>query len=492
MALQIRPDLSPRLITVLSPTTSISMQELIDDVRDWEDRPENLAYPYIIDASGKEELGGGVTVGISVTLQNAQLSFEARTTPTSSGTITTASASGLTVIDTGATFVSDGVTAGATINNHTTGASGTVLVVNGQQQLTLQQLAGGSRSDWQIGDVYDVHNIVQCNIVGGNLVAVDSIGDNLDPVFPTAHNQVVRTSSSSATLQELADLQHASFNGGVWLDVASGTTGIEFPRGTERQPVNNLTDAKIIANDRGFNTIYVIGNATISTVDMTDFVFIGQGQNISTINIDTSANVLNCTFKDAFITGTLDGKSRLLNCQIENINVVSGIIESCILMPGIIVLGGGETAHFIHCESGVPGETTPTIDCGGSGQSFALRGYNGGVRVINKTGSEAISIDLVSGQVRLDLATVTNGQIVIRGSGKVVNHANGDLMTTGAYGSLNILNETIFGVHLSDLWQWSGLDANNPMTVTPSQRSAGNITANITGDGETTSTVTRQ
>ena len=47
---------------------------------------------------------------------------------------------------------------------------------------------------------------------------------------------------------------------------------------------------------------------------------------------------------------------------------------------------------------------------------------------------------------------------------------------------------------LRELWQLQGLELSNPMTVTPSARSTqgGEIDLAITGDGVTTSTVTRQ
>ncbi len=44
---------------------------------------------------------------------------------------------------------------------------------------------------------------------------------------------------------------------------------------------------------------------------------------------------------------------------------------------------------------------------------------------------------------------------------------------------------------LLELWRLQGLDAANPMTVTPTSRSVGGITQVISGDGDTTSTVTR-
>jgi hypothetical protein len=44
---------------------------------------------------------------------------------------------------------------------------------------------------------------------------------------------------------------------------------------------------------------------------------------------------------------------------------------------------------------------------------------------------------------------------------------------------------------LDELWKLAGLDAANPMTVTPNNRVVGGISQTITGDGETTTTVTR-
>jgi len=127
MAIEIDPIPSPRIITVLSPATSITVQDLVDQVRDWEDEVVNMTYPYIIAAAGKEDLGGGVFVGVTVTLQNAKLKFEARPGPTT----------------------------------------------------------------------------VQCSVTGGNLVAVDSDGNSIPVIEPSAYTQVVVTSSSSATIAEL-------------------------------------------------------------------------------------------------------------------------------------------------------------------------------------------------------------------------------------------------------------------------------------------------
>ena len=442
MAIIVYPLLSPRLIVVPAPDTQITIQDLHDECRAWEDSSEHGGFDPLIQSAGKENLGGGVTVGVTSTLQNAKLAFEARTTPTEEGTVTTGDANGITLTDSAATFQTNNVALGASVINLTTGASGTVISVDSETQLTLlTQLAGGTRADFQVNDDYDVHNIVQCSVSGGNLVAVDDVGADLEAIFPTAFTQVVRTSSSSATLQELQDIQFASFSGGVWYDAINGVAGTTFPTGTERQPSNSLSDVKTIAEARGFDTVKVVGDMTLnSALDFEGYTFEGRGETLSTFTIDTSANVLNCVFKEALVTGTLDGECNVKDATIETVTVISGVIEATTINTGTVTLGGSQLAHFINCQSGVPGTATPVIDMGGSGQDLAMRNYNGGIELTNLTGAQDVSIDLNSGQVVLDTANLTAGTVVVRGIGKVVNKA-GAWLASGTYGGMTLVNE---------------------------------------------------
>ena len=126
--IDVNPVASPRIVTVLSPDTAISIQELYDLIRDWED--DNLSYDPLESAGGKEDLGGGVQVGITLTLLNAKLAFEARPGPST----------------------------------------------------------------------------VQCNVSGGNLVAVDDLGATFSPIEPTAFTQVVIAQSTSASISQAGDL----------------------------------------------------------------------------------------------------------------------------------------------------------------------------------------------------------------------------------------------------------------------------------------------
>jgi hypothetical protein len=62
------PNWLTKQIEVSSPQVVITAQDLINDIRDFEYSWDGMAYERIADASGKEDLGNGVSVGITVSL----------------------------------------------------------------------------------------------------------------------------------------------------------------------------------------------------------------------------------------------------------------------------------------------------------------------------------------------------------------------------------------------------------------------------------------
>ncbi len=71
------------VIQVDSPTIQVTIQELLNDIRDFEDEIENLDHASLANASGKQDLGGGVLVGLTLELlDNWRIQFEARPGPT--------------------------------------------------------------------------------------------------------------------------------------------------------------------------------------------------------------------------------------------------------------------------------------------------------------------------------------------------------------------------------------------------------------------------
>ena len=71
---------SPRIIEVAAPSAKITVQDLYDTIRNL--GPDAIDEPEIIDGSGKEALSDVELVGLTVTLLNAKVKFENRTSPT--------------------------------------------------------------------------------------------------------------------------------------------------------------------------------------------------------------------------------------------------------------------------------------------------------------------------------------------------------------------------------------------------------------------------
>ena len=254
-------------------------------------------------------------------------------------------------------------------------------------------------------------------------VACTGANHNLANVKVT--NQVSLIINNAAGLINNPAIEYSSFSGGVTIDVVNGVPGTVYNIGTPQNPVNNTADALLIAATRGFAALHAIGNITLdSGTDFSGCIFIGESKIKTVITVSPGANVVGCEFYDAELAGVFDGGSIFKDCAIGAISGVNGNIERCLLLSDTITLGGGEETHFLDCWSGVVGQATPIIDMGGSGQGLGMRNYNGGVELKNKTGPEKVSIDLNSGQVILD-STVTNGEIVVRGVGKIADNSTG-------------------------------------------------------------------
>ena len=443
---------SPRVMEVQAPATEFIMQDIVDTTRKLEDAFSGMSFDKLINASGKEDLGGGVKVGITVAMQNMLLAFAGRTTPAQTGTVTSNPGSPVTgrdaFIDTAATFQTNNVARGSLVINFTDQSIAEVVSVDSETQLTTKTLVNGIGNTYDVNDVYHVFNIVQVSASGGNLVAVDDVGGSISPILPTAFTQVILTSSSSATLQEQTDIQYASFGGQVHVDEGrihpNTGTGTVFPSGTPRQPVDNLTDADTILDSRGLRGFFVHGNLTVPAGDFTGHIFTGEGMAATAVTVSPVADVHDAEFHDMMLMGTCDGAGVFSNVHFMNVTDVLGVARGS-MFQGTITLGGtvdtahGTVFHMVDCMSAIPGSSTPSIDFNGKGYGLSCRSYNGGINLINKHGPESVSIDLNSGHVKID-PTVTNGEIVIRGVGKVTDRSTGSAV---------VVDETIKGTELT-------------------------------------------
>lgn len=252
--------------------------------------------------------------------------------------------------------------------------------------------------------------------------AVNLIGANSNVADRVNVNQVSVRSANSAGLVTSAAIEFGEYGGGVTIDATALTSGTVYPFGTARQPVNNLADASLILESRGFSKVFVVGSLTLDSGDFSKgVIWFGQSSVVSVITIEAGINLDNCEIHDAYVQGILDNGNLLRECLLGDITSYDGYMDRCGL-NGTVVLGGTSQTTLVDCFSNVPGALTPTIDVG-TDSALAIRGYSGGMKLIGKTGTDATSIDIDSGQIIID-STCVAGVIYLRGTAELTNNSS--------------------------------------------------------------------
>jgi hypothetical protein len=384
-----------------------------------DDSLDNMDDDPVIDSEGLASLGGGVFVGITATLLNAQIAFEANYTPEQTGAATANDVGGVSLTDASALFITNGVQRGAVIVNFTDQSVCEVLRVNSETQLDHRVLQQGAANDWTIGDAYKIWNVVQKEVSGGNLVGLDALDAELSPIFPTAFTQVVRTLASSATLQELDDVRAQSFvDATVYIDTVNGSAGTVFPKGTPSDPVDNFSDAKAIADFWNYSKYDLHGPMALSAAEsIVSSQWHSHAISHSTITLVSGVNTLDAVFREAVISGVFNGTVHLEDCWIGTSTGFWGTMDKC-AFTGDITLDSActSTLNIDYCRSHVAGVSRPTLDLNGADIDVNIRGYIGGLTFAGLTQARNVSIDVLSGTIEID-ASCTAGTIVVRGTG---------------------------------------------------------------------------
>jgi hypothetical protein len=252
--------------------------------------------------------------------------------------------------------------------------------------------------------------------------------------------------NNAAGLITNAAIEYASFNGGVIIDVNSGITGTLFPRGTEQMKVNNLADALLIAETRGFNKLYLHSDLTIDgSEDLSGFHIVGQNHVQVDLIVENTPDVDNLRIERVNIHDSiLDGDVSIRDCVVGDVSYVNGHIHDSGLY-GTITLGGNKESVLANCYT-IDQDNPPIVDMGGSGNDLAMPNYSGIVTIRNlSSATEEIGIGLLAGMVVLE-ATLTAGTVIVSGVGLLIDNSNGANVD-----SSSLLNATLIADTISDM-----------------------------------------
>jgi len=426
----IQRHLSPRIVTFPVAETEVTVADVQDTLQDIEDDELSIPWPKLRVTTGDQDLGGGVSVGLTMQLQNAQLAFAPRTINKEEGTVTTANAVGTTLIDSTALFITKGVNPGATVVNFTDQSVSTVISVDSEIQLTMYSLSDGTDNQWDSADVYKIWNEDQVEVTGGNTVAVDTGGNTISAVFPTFGTQVLKTSSSSATSTSQVDIEYASYAGAINIDSINGDTATGGATGSVRSPFSTLADALIEDASRGFGRLRFFNDYTFgATDDIDNYEVTGQHITDTILTFTAGCSTSNVYASSCTLTGAMDGTVNAKEVLFSDVTGIGGtttamVWEFC-LFQGTTVLQASNTVQltFVEGHSNVAGTNTFILDLNGTITPLKISGYVGGFELTNKTQAVSSSIDM-NGHFILN-GTNTAGSVTLRGSGKKSLSPNG-------------------------------------------------------------------
>lgn len=258
----------------------------------------------------------------------------------------------------------------------------------------------------------------------GNLIPQDA---TLPIVVPTIGAYTVLMPGLQPITQSVAPLlilqQETSYNGIIHVDLVSGTPGTSFPTGTASEPCSNMTDAFAIGALYGIREYHGRGNLT-ATGALDDLTLEGFGIPAS---IDFDGYTANATeLANLAATGDMASSQSCVfrNCTISGLTNVSGAFVSCVFtgVTALVPPPVNEQNYIAESASFVPGTGMPSFDLQGLEQDLQLRGWVGGVEILNCTNAaNKISIDVHSGNVILG-ASNTAGTIVVRGVGTLTDN----------------------------------------------------------------------
>lgn len=223
----------------------------------------------------------------------------------------------------------------------------------------------------------------------------------------------------------LAAIEFMAFGNRITVDTVNGISGVNNPAGNTQYPSNNNIDAVYISVNRKIKHLHFIGNNTITApLDLDGYEISGISPVVTAIHIESAVLLSNSYIHNVKLSGDLDGGTAILDCVVDGINYFNGSIRDSGITGIPIVLGGAHTAVFNNCKSLVPGgNARPQVNFNHDVTNLAVRGWEGGLELINKTKVQGeVSIDLNSGIVYVR-SSCTEGTITIRGVGKVVDES---------------------------------------------------------------------
>jgi len=239
--------------------------------------------------------------------------------------------------------------------------------------------------------------------------AVNVYGANSNIADITNVNQVsIRTANSAGLIKSLVN-EDLIYAGIVHIDTVGGEAGTDFPIGSVARPVNNITDARTIADKYGIFHYHVIGNITLNA--NYDGWIIQSNNSVTSIITLNNQSIEGARFNNVSITGQCNGDIRGHNLEMYDVTNIQGEFFECGLSGNFSVkTGDGTKAYFFRSFS----QDLQPMEFDMNGNGILI--YYGTAWITVKNLTSANGIAAFSGDIGVTIdSTVTDGYIYITG-----------------------------------------------------------------------------
>jgi len=427
----------PRVTVIKNLRTRFDAQDMVDTIRKVEDGFRGMSESKLINASGKEDLGGGALVGITYQFQNNQAQFEDRQTPAETGAITTGSVAPIggkiQVIDTAADFVATLVKRGSFIINWDDRSIVSIDSVVDLNTLLVKVPTSGLGNTYDVLDNYSVFNVTPVFLGGGNATAVDAVPVTIEPAVPSVGTYLTLEKASGSTLvgfpgavQTLIEDIHGQVQRSIFID----TEAIPVGDGYQQTPYNNWSDAIDDAEANNIKSLVVLADATVDRL-IKNFVILGIGGPVIDLN---GQNVDKSEFQSCDLTGAMSGRIDANRCTLLSVTGLDGHFHNCDLDGTLEIAVAGDVMFDNNPHAEGSGAESPIFSMNASsiGATMNMRGYSGEIVLTNcDHADDKVALDISEGKVTLD-ATCTDGSISVRGNSQFTNNSTGSTVDTSA------------------------------------------------------------
>lgn len=287
--------------------------------------------------------------------------------------------------------------------------------------------------------------------------AVEIVGANSNLADKANVNQVSVRPQNSAGLISTPLIEYSSFDEAVNIDkdnitgrARSGTLGTT---GSKAEPVDNVPDALLIDEVRGFRALRIIGDLTIDggeSYDVANKSLLGIHPSLCSVTLGSDAETLGCYIYRLTLAGTLDGNAAVECCVVNNLYYISGCITTCMLY-GTVEIVGSDTSNIRDCTSGGPNGVF-ALDMSAGTASCIVHNHSGDIDIEGLV--DADQRVLISGRGKVTVtSSCTAGTVILDGEITLDDQRpDGSTCTINTAGSVNqvVIADSVLDESLAD------------------------------------------